>query len=81
MAAALLLARRFHRAGQRAWAIGSAATGILFLAANLGGAALGAPHPVAYNLTLTAGIVLAWAWLSSVSAHVYAGQATARQRP
>jgi hypothetical protein len=73
--AAFLLAARFRRAGQRAWAVGGAATGTLFLAANLGGAALGAHHPVASNLILTAGIVLAWAWLSAVSARLYAEQA------
>jgi hypothetical protein len=75
IAAAFLLAARFRRAGQQGWAAASAATGALFLAANLGGAVLGSPHQTAYNLILTAGIVAAWAWLSALSAHLYAAQA------
>jgi hypothetical protein len=75
--AAFLLARRFRRGGQRAWAMASTATGALFLAADLGRATLGAHHQVACNLTLTAGIVVAWAWLSALSAYLYAKQAKA----
>ena len=55
----------------------STATGALSLAANLGGATLGAHHQVAYNLTLTAGIVVAWTWLSALSAYLYAKQTQA----
>jgi hypothetical protein len=51
--------------------VASAATGTLFLAANLGGAALGSHHQTAYVLSLTAGVVLAWAWLTALSAHRY----------
>lgn len=73
--AAFLLARRFRRAGQRSWAMASTATGALFLAANASGITLSAHHQAAYNLTLTAGIVAAWAWLSALSLHLYANQA------
>lgn len=75
IAAVFMLARQFRRARQPGWAAASAATGALFLAANLGGAALGSHHQAAYNLILTAGIVLAWAWLTTLSAHLYAAQA------
>jgi hypothetical protein len=57
----------------------STATGALFLAANISGITLGAHHHVACNLTLTAGIVMAWAWLSALSAHLYATQAKAHR--
>ena len=77
--AAFLLARRFRQTGQRAWAMASTATRALFLAANVSGITLGAHHHVAYNLTLTAGIVAAWAWLSALSAHLYATQAKAQR--
>jgi len=78
--AVFLLARHFRQAGQRAWAMASTATGALFLAANVSGITLGARHQVACNLTLTVGIVVAWAWLSALSAHLHATQAKAHRR-
>ncbi|MFK4099066.1 DUF998 domain-containing protein [Streptomyces sp. NPDC019531] len=61
------LARHFAAAGLRGWAMFSRITGSVFLAgfvalAGSGGAAWA-------NLTFTAAILLAWAWLSMVSLH------------
>lgn len=76
IAAAFVAARVFRRLGSPRWALASAAAGAIFLACNVAGAGLGTRHEVAYNLLLTAGIVVAWAWLTAASVHLYAAQRT-----
>jgi hypothetical protein len=71
IAATVVLARVFLRAGSIGWARISIASGAAFLAANVLGGVLGSHHEVASNLTLTAGVVGAWLWLSAVSLHFY----------
>jgi hypothetical membrane protein len=71
VAATFVLARVFRRAGSRGWARISIASGAAFLAANIVGPVLGTRHEVASNLTLTAGIVVAWLWLSAASLQLY----------
>ncbi len=60
IAACFVFARRFSAVGQSGWAIFSAATGALFLAAFLGTASGAGPV-----LALVAGVGLVWAWLSA----------------
>lgn len=67
VAACFLLAHRFAGAGQRGWAMFSRTTGVVFLAAFMALAAGGGR--VWANLTFTAAIVLAWAWMSMISIH------------
>jgi hypothetical membrane protein len=69
IAATMVLARRFHRAGHRRQAAFSVATGVLFLA-GFAGIASGATTP-ALNLAFTAAVILAWVWLSTTSVHYY----------
>jgi hypothetical protein len=71
IAATFVLAQVFKRAGRHGWARISTASGTAFLAANILGGALGNQHEVASNLTLTAGVVGAWLWLSAASLHFY----------
>jgi Protein of unknown function (DUF998) len=69
VAACFVVARRFSAEGRRGWALFSQVTGVLFLAGFAGVASGGGG--VWSNLAFTAAIVLAWAWVSAVSAHLY----------
>lgn len=71
IAATFVLSRVFRRARNNGWARISIASGGAFLAANILGSVLGSQREVASNLTLTAGIVVAWLWLSAASFHFY----------
>jgi Protein of unknown function (DUF998) len=64
-------ASRFARRGDRRRAALSAAAGLVFLVATLSGTVLAAHHEVAYNVTLTAGILVGFAWLSAFCVHSY----------
>jgi hypothetical protein len=69
VAACLVVARRFAAEGRRGWAGFSRATGVLFLA---GFVAVASGAGSAWtNLAFTATIVLAWAWVSALAAHLY----------
>ena len=69
VAATVVLARRFRLEGRRGWATVTIVTGIAFLA---GFAAIASVSPTpAINLTFTATIVVAWAWLSATSTQLY----------
>ncbi|SEG73117.1 Protein of unknown function [Thermomonospora echinospora] len=69
IAACFVIARRFAAGGRRGWAGYSRLTGVLFLlsfaAISTGGGASWA------TVTFVAGVVLAWAWLSALSLHLY----------
>jgi len=67
--ATFVLAKRFGREGQRGRAAASVITGVAFLA-GFAGIASGSPTPTVV-LGFTAAVLLAWAWLSSTSAHLY----------
>ena len=67
--ACLVIARRFSTEGRRRWALYSRATGVLFLAGFVC-IASGANAPWA-TLAFTAAIVIAWAWVSALSLHLY----------
>ncbi|AVT39694.1 DUF998 domain-containing protein [Plantactinospora sp. BB1] len=69
VAACLVLGRRFSAEGRRGWAAFSRSTGVLFLAGFLAMAAGGGA--VWSNLAFTGAVVLAWAWVSAVAAHLY----------
>ncbi len=49
----------------------SVASGVVFLLADLSGVVLANNHEIAYNLTLTAGIIVGFAWLTTVSVYLY----------
>jgi Protein of unknown function (DUF998) len=49
----------------------SVASGVVFLLADLSGVVLANDHETAYNLTLTAGIIVGFAWLTTVSVYLY----------
>ena len=66
IAACLVFARRFAKAGRRGWATYSVFTGVFFLVAFLGTAS--GSGLVALTLALWIAIVLAWVWLSAVAA-------------
>jgi hypothetical protein len=66
--ASFLLGRRFAAQGARRWAAYSIGTGVLLLAGF--GAVASSGGQVWANLAFTAAIVLVWAWLSSVCAHL-----------
>ena len=70
IAACLVVARTFARQGQRGWAAFSAVTGVAFLGAFAGVASSGAGRP-ALIYTFTAAVVLVWAWMSALAAHLY----------
>ncbi|MEU6739483.1 DUF998 domain-containing protein [Streptosporangium sandarakinum] len=76
VAACFVVGRRFAAVGRTGWAGYSWATGALFLTSFVGVAA-GGGAPWA-NLGLTAGIVLAWSWLSALSLHLYRSTVPAR---
>ncbi|TLS40502.1 DUF998 domain-containing protein [Streptomyces montanus] len=67
VAACFVLAHRFAGAGLRGWAMFSRTTGVVFLTTFMALAASGGR--VWANLTFTAAILLAWAWLSMTSMH------------
>lgn len=68
IAGCFVLARRFSARGERGWALFSTVTGVLFFAA-FAGIASGAGTP-ALNIAFGLAVVLAWSWISAVSAHL-----------
>ena len=64
IAACLVLARRFRRAGRRGWAAYSAVTGVLFTA-GFAGIASG-PATAARGVAFGVAVVLGWTWLTAV---------------
>jgi hypothetical protein len=69
IAACFVIARRFAAEGRRGWAVASRATGVLFAAAFVG-IGSGSSSPM-INLAFVAAVVIAWAWVSALSAHLY----------
>jgi uncharacterized membrane protein YtjA (UPF0391 family) len=69
IAACLVTARAFRRAGRRGWAVYSLMAGVVLLA-GFAGIASGS-HGAATTLPFTAAVVLVCSWLSAYSAHVY----------
>jgi len=69
IAACLVLARRFAAEGRRGWATSSRVIGVLFLAGFIGVAA--GAGSTGTNLAFVAAVVLAWAWVSALAAHLY----------
>jgi len=70
IAACLVMARRFARAGQRGWAGFSAVTGVAFLGAFIGVASSGSGSP-ALIYTFIAAVVLVFAWISALAVRLY----------
>jgi hypothetical protein len=68
VAAAFILARRFRAIAETPRAMATRAIAALFLAANVTVAAFGSDHDVAW--VLTSAIIVVWAWLSTVAAHL-----------
>jgi len=67
--ATFVMAKRFRREGRRARAVGSAVTGVAFLAGFIGiSSGSGAPAVV---LAFTAAVLIVSGWLSSTSAYLY----------
>ena len=64
IAGCIVLAYRFLRQGERSWAAYSALTGIVFLTSFVGIAS--GTKGAAVNLYFTAGVVLAWLWLTQL---------------
>jgi hypothetical protein len=69
IAACFVFARRFAAQGRRGWAVYSIATGVLFFA-GFCGIATGSGSVVA-TLAFTGAVLLAWAWLTTLSVHLY----------
>jgi hypothetical protein len=69
VAACFVLARRFASQRRRGWTAFSMATGVVFLAA-FAGLASGSGSPVVV-IAFWAALLLAWAWLAALSAHLY----------
>jgi hypothetical protein len=73
IAACIIFARMFSAAGQSKWALYSATTGVIFLAAFVGIAA-GSQQSGAVltfvNLSFGVAVVLAWAWVSAMAARL-----------
>jgi ABC-type enterochelin transport system permease subunit len=69
--ATFVFAAWLRRREERNLARLSACSGVFFLAADLSGAILATHHEVAYNLTLTAGILVGFAWLTWSSVLLY----------
>jgi hypothetical protein len=65
IAACVVMARRFGRAGRRGWAVYSAVTGVLFTAAFVG-IASGSASPV-LNISFGVAVTLGWTWLTAVA--------------
>jgi Protein of unknown function (DUF998) len=73
IAACFVLARRFSRFNQRAWALFSRVTGVVFAAAFVGiasGSQQGGVITTMVILAFTAAVVLGWTWLSAVQLHL-----------
>lgn len=72
IAACFVFANRFNHFKQRGWSAFSGITGLLFFAA-FGGIAAGSQAGgvmlVFVTLAFTAAVILAWVWLSALSAH------------
>lgn len=64
IAGCIVLAYRFLRKGERSWAAYSALTGIVFLTSFVGIAS--GTKGAGVNLYFTAGVVLAWLWLTQL---------------
>jgi hypothetical membrane protein len=69
IAACFVLARRFAAERRRGWATSSRVTGVLFLAGFVGVAA--GAGSTGTNLAFVAAVILAWAWVSALAAHLY----------
>lgn len=74
--ACFVMARRFASTRRRGWSAFSAGTGTAFLAAFIG-IASGSASP-AVVITFWAALVIAWAWLATVSIELY--RSTGRER-
>ncbi len=70
IAACFVFARRFAVLGERGWAVYSAATGVVFFAA-FAGIASGPGQPLIV-VGFWIAVLLAWAWLTAVSARLIA---------
>ena len=69
--ACLVIARRFAARGERAWAVYSRITGVVFLAGFVGIASgSGSANPLVVVGFLLAGAV-GWMWISTLRAHLY----------
>jgi hypothetical protein len=71
--ACFVFARRFSSLKQRAWSVYSIITGVLFFAAFFGiaaGSQQGGTTLVIVTLAFTAAVLIAWAWVSLISAHM-----------
>ncbi len=68
IAACFVFARRFAALGERGWAAYSVATGVIFFAAFIG-IASGPGQPLIV-IGFWIGVILAWAWLSALSARL-----------
>jgi hypothetical protein len=69
--ATFVMASYFAGLGHHWHARMSAASGAVFLLADLSGVVLAKNHEIAYNLTLTAGIIVGFGWLTTVSVYLY----------
>lgn len=69
IAACGVFARRFASQGRRGWAVYSAATGLVFLAAFVGIAS--GSGDVATTVAFTIAVLLTWKWLALLSVHLY----------
>jgi hypothetical protein len=69
--ATMIFASWLRRRDQRGLANLSAFSGIFFLVSDLLGAVLATHHEVAYNLTLTIGILVGFSWLTWTSMYLY----------
>jgi len=69
IAACFVFARSFAAAGRRGWAAFSAATGAVYLVAFAGIAS--GQQIAALNVAFGVAVVLAWAWLSALSARLF----------
>jgi hypothetical protein len=70
VAACLVIGGGFAATGERGWATYSRFTGVMFLLGFLGIAAGSGAHP-ATVLGFWVAVILAWGWLSALSAHFY----------
>jgi hypothetical protein len=68
--ACLVLARRFHKEGERRWSLFSLITGVVYLASFVGIGASGG-H-VVLNLAFTAAVILGWLWFTLLTLRVRA---------
>ncbi len=78
IAACFVFARRFAALGQRTWVAFSIVTGVLFFAAFFGvamGSQAGGATLIFVTVAFTIAVLLAWTWLSLVSARLKVEQA------